>query len=276
MSDEQDPKAHLLIERRDDGCVVLTLNRPERKNTLTPEMMVRLADAWESLADDPSARVIVLTGAGNEAFSAGADLGSLIPLITKARPPEDEWDERYVSDRRVLDKVLLKYRPFPKPVIAAVNGTALAGGAELVQACDLRLAVPTATIGLPEPKRGIVPAGGSQVRLPRMIPYAKAMEMLLTGERFSAEWALECGFLNRIVEPAELLPEALQLAATIAANAPLALHAIKKTVLEVQGMDLDEAFLTEARNAKPVVTSRDAREGPRAFMEKRDPVWEGR
>ncbi len=273
---EQDQRAHLLIDRRDDGCVVLTLNRPERKNTLTPEMMVRLADAWEVLADEAEARVILLTGAGNDAFSAGADLGSLIPLITKAREPQDEWDERYVSDRRVLDKVLLKDRPFPKPVIAAVNGTALAGGAELVQACDLRLAVPTATFGLPEPKRGIVPGGGSMVRLPRMIPFVKAMEMMLTGERFSAEWALECGFLNRIVESEELLPEALRLAQVVAANAPLALHAIKKTVLEVQGMDLDEAFLTEARNAKPVVTSRDAREGPRAFMEKRAPHWEGR
>ncbi len=276
MTAEQDPKAHLLIDRRDDGCVVLTLNRPERKNTLTPQMMVRLADAWAELAEDADARVIIITGAGTDAFSAGADLGSLIPLITKAREPEDEWDERYVSDRRLLDKVLLKDRIFPKPVIAAVNGTALAGGAELVQACDLRLAVPTATLGLPEPKRGIVPAGGSQVRLPRMIPFVKAMEMLLTGERFSAEWALECGFINRIVEPAQLLPQAIELAATIAANAPLALDAIKKTVLEVQGMDLDEAFLTESRNAKPVVTSRDAREGPRAFMEKRPPVWEGR
>lgn len=237
---------------------------------------MRLADAWEALADDDDAKVVILTGAGSEVFTAGADLKLLIPLMTGARKPEDEWDERYVGDRRILDKVLLKQRDFPKPVIAAINGTALAGGTEIVEACDIRLAVATAKFGLPEPKRGIVPGGGSLVRLPRQIPYAKAMEMLLTGEPFSAQWALECGLINHIVEPAELLPESLRIARVIAANAPLALRAIKKTVRETQGLELDAAFLTEARNAKPVITSKDAREGPRAFMEKRDPVWEGR
>jgi enoyl-CoA hydratase len=239
-------------------------------------MMVRLADAWEALLDDKDVRVVIVTGAGTDVFTAGADLKLLIPLITGARKPEDEWDERFVGDRRLLDKVLLKYRRFHKPVIAAVNGTALAGGAELVQACDIRFAVPEASFGLPEPKRGIVPGGGSLVRLARQVPYAKAMEILLTGEAFSAQWALECGFINRVVPASELMAEALACAMTISANAPLALHAIKQTVLEVQGMDLEEAFLTEARNAKPVVTSRDAREGPRAFMEKRKPIWEGR
>lgn len=275
MSATKEDAPHLLIDRA-DGCAVLTLNRPERRNAYSPEMMVRLADAWDALREDTEIQVVILTGAGTDVFTAGADLKLLIPLMTRARQPEDEWDERYVADRRILDKVLLKQRDFPKPLIAAVNGTALAGGTEIVQACDIRLAVPTAKFGLPEPKRGIVPGGGSLVRLARQIPFANAMEMLLTGDSFSAQWALDCGLINRIVEPAELLPESLRLAKIIAANAPLALHAIKKTVREAQGLELDAAFLTEARNAKPVITSRDAREGPRAFMEKRDPVWEGR
>jgi enoyl-CoA hydratase len=176
----------LLFEKHDDIAVV-TFNRPERRNAITPEMIVRLYDAWVAFRKDERLRVAILTGAGHEAFSAGADLARLIPLLTKARPPEDNWDRRLLTDRSIFQGAILRRFELYKPLIAAVNGTALAGATEMMQATDLRLAVPEATFGLSEPKRGLVPGGGSMVRLARQIPCCKAMEILLTGEPMSAE-----------------------------------------------------------------------------------------
>lgn len=264
----------LLFEKR-DGVAVITFNRPEKKNAISPEMMVRLADAWVEFRDDDALRVAVLTGAG-ETFSAGADLGRLIPLLTKARAPEDDWDRKVIADSTIFQRAILRRFELWKPVIAAVNGAALAGSCEMLQATDLRIAVPTASFGLPEPKRGIVPGGGSMVRLARQIAYCDAMKILLTGDAISAEEALRIGLINEIVPRERLMERALELAGRVAENGPLAVRKIKETVVRSGGRPLDEAFAIEDGCSRDVMRSSDAREGPRAFMEKRKPNFTGR
>jgi len=266
---------HLIYEKR-DGIAVLTMNRPEKRNAISPQMLVQLAEAWIDFRDDADARVAILTGAGDRAFCAGADLARLIPLMTGARQAEDEWDGRVVGDAAVLPTALLRGFELYKPVIAAINGYALAGGTEILQATDLRLVVPHAELGLSEVQRGLFPAGGSTVRLARQIPYCKAMEILLTGRPMSAEEAHRIGLINEIVAPERLLPRAEELARGIAANGPLAVRACKESVLRTSGLPLDEALQIEAECALRVFASEDAIEGPRAFMEKRKPLFKGR
>jgi len=263
----------LLFEKR-EGVAVVTFNRPAKKNAFTPEMVVRLAAAWTEFRDDDSLRVAILTGAG-DTFSAGADLGRLIPLLTKARAPEDEWDEKLLADSSIFQTAILRRFELWKPLIAAVNGAALAGGCEMLQATDLRLATPEASFGLPEPKRGILPGGGSLVRLARQIPYVRAMQILLTGDALPATTALEIGFVNEIVTREKLLGRAFELAARIAENGPLAIRKIKEAVIRSQGRPLEDAFAIEEACSREVMRSSDAREGPRAFMEKRKPNFTG-
>jgi len=267
--------AHLQYEKR-DGIAYLTMNRPERRNALSPEMICQLADAWTDFRDDAEARVAILTGAGDKAFSAGADLGLLIPLFTRERSPEDEWDRRLVADFALMQAALLRNFELYKPVIAAVNGFALAGGTEILQATDIRIASTNARFGLSEAKRGLVPAGGSLVRLARQIPYCKAMEILLLGNDMPAEEAHRIGLINEIVSAAELMPRAEALAHKLAENGPLALRKIKEAVLRTSGVALEQAFGIENECAAVVMQSKDAREGPRAFMEKRKPAFTGR
>ncbi len=264
----------LTFEKR-DGIALVAFNRPEKKNAFTPEMVVRLAEAWGDFRDDDSLRVAILTGTG-DTFSAGADLGRLIPLLTRARAPEDEWDRKLVADRAIFQTAILRRFDLWKPVIAAVNGAALAGGCEILQATDLRLAAPEASFGLPEPKRGIVPGGGSMVRLARQIPYVRAMQILLTGDPLPASTALEIGFVNEIVPRERLLDRAYELAGRIAENGPLAVRKIKEAVIRSGGRPLEDAFAIEEECSKEVMRSADAREGPRAFMEKRKANFTGR
>ena len=264
----------LLVEKR-DGVALITFNRPAKKNAFTPEMVVRLAEGWAEFRDDDSLRVAIITGNG-DTFSAGADLGRMIPLLTRARPPEDEWDKKLLADPSLFQAGILRRFELWKPVIAAVNGAALAGGCEMLQATDLRLAAPEASFGLPEPKRGIVPGGGSLVRLARQIPYVHAMQILLTGDAMPAAKALEVGFVNEIVPREKLLDRAFELAARIAENGPLAVRKIKEAVIRSQGRALAEAFAIEDECTREVMRSQDAREGPRAFMERRKPNFIGR
>ena len=264
----------LLFEKR-DGVALITFNRPAKKNALTPEMVVRLAEGWVEFRDDDSLRVAIITGNG-DTFSAGADLGRMIPLLTRARPPEDEWDKKLLADPSLFQTGILRRFELWKPVIAAVNGAALAGGCEMLQATDLRLAAPEASFGLPEPKRGIVPGGGSLVRLARQIPYVAAMQILLTGDAMPAAKALEVGFVNEIVPREKLLDRAFELAARIAENGPLAVRKIKEAVIRSQGRPLEEAFPIEDECTREVMRSSDAREGPRAFMEKRKANFTGK
>lgn len=265
----------LIYETR-DGIAYLTLNRPQRRNAISPQMMVQLADAWRGFRDDPNARVAILTGAGERAFCAGADLELLIPLMTGARAPEDRWDRRLLSDRSLIDVALLRGFDLYKPVVAAVNGWALAGGTEILQATDIRIASPEARFGLTEATRGIVPGGGSLARLQRQIPYCKAMEILLVGEPIPAAEAHRIGLINEIV-PAEQLAERTEaVARKIASNGPFAVRKIKETLIRTNGLPLAEAFEIESECAREVMRSEDAREGPRAFMEKRTPNYTGR
>lgn len=254
----------------------VTLNRPEHKNTFTPTGFVELARAWEQIEADETVRVVILTAAGDELFSAGGDLGAMIPLFTGARQAQTEAERAFVADPGVVDRALLKTRPLSKPVIAAINGAALGGGFELMQATDLRIAVAHARFALPEVQRAIVPGGGSMVRLPRQLPWAVAMEVLLTGEPISSEQALQWGLINRVVEADELLTTATAMARRIAANGPLAVRAVKACALRSSGVDLEQGFAIERELAAGVMASEDAREGPRAFKEKRTPVYRGR
>ena len=265
----------LLYEKR-DGIAILTLNRPEQRNAFSPETMVRLASAWIDFRDDDSLRVAVLTGAGDTAFCAGGDLARLMPLFTGAREPEDEWDRRLMEDvANVMSTALLRPFELYKPIVAAINGYAVAGGAEILQSTDIRIASEEASFGLSEAQRGLVPGGGSMVRLPRQIAYCKAMEILMTGDRISAEEAYRIGFVNEIVAQQEVMPRALEFAERLARNAPLALRAIKEAVIRTSGLPLEEAYEIEHEISAGVMRSKDAREGPRAFMEKREPIFTG-
>ena len=252
---------------------IITLNRPEARNALNPEVAARLADAWVAVRDDDRVRVAILTGTGS-CFCAGADLGQLIPLYSGARKAENEWDERVVADRGLARRALLRDFDPEKPIIAAINGHAIAGGMEIVQGTDIRVAVSAAKFGVQEVKWAIFPAGGSSVRLPVQLPYAKAMELLLTGDLITADEALGFGFLNYVVD--DVLAKAMEIANKIAANGPLAVKAIRRSVKACLGKPEFDALQIENEISAPVFLTEDAKEGPRAFMEKRVPVYKGR
>jgi enoyl-CoA hydratase/carnithine racemase len=265
----------VLFERR-NHIAYLTFNRPEVHNSYNPETIVRLAEAWQEIDKDDDIRAAIVTGAGNVAFSAGADLGRLIPLFTRARQPEDEWDKKLLANRHLGDIALLRGYDLDKPVIAAINGFCIAGGMELIQSTDLRVAAENASFGLQEVKWAIIPAAGSLARLQRQMPYCKAMEILLTGNRIDAQEAWRLGLVNYVVPQAHLMAKAEELATTIAANGPLAVRKIKEAVRRTSGRPYEEAFKIENECAREVMRSEDAREGPRAFMEKRKPIYKGR
>ncbi len=268
-------ESHLLVEKRSDGVMILTMNRPAVRNALSPQMILKLCDAWHEFADSKDMRVAILTGAGDEDFCAGGDLKLTMPLMTGARQPEDEWDhELLTSPGKFTDGILRGYDIY-KPIIAAVNGYALGGGTEMMNACDLRVASENAIFGTPEVKVGLLPGGGSITRLPRQIPYAKMMEMLLVGRPFSAQEALDMGLLNYVVPRSELMDKALELAGMLAENGPLAVSKIKEGVIRSSGLSLAESYQIENEVSAAVMTSKDAREGPRAFKEKRKPNFTG-
>jgi enoyl-CoA hydratase len=253
----------------------ITLNRPQAKNMLNGESFVGLADAWEEVREDEGIRVAVLTAAGEEDFCCGGDLGDVIPLWTGSRQPANAMEERLKSDPMITDRVMLKATPLFKPVIAAVNGRALGGGTELLQATDIRIAAEHAQFALPEPKVGIVPGAGSMVRLARQLPWAHAMRILLGGEPVSAAEALHMGLVSEVVPLDQLQSRAEHYADNICRQAPLALQAIKRTALETHTLPWADAFRFEMEQAGAIMMSKDAREGPRAFKEKRAPQFRG-
>lgn len=258
------------------GILLARFNRPSRYNALTPEMIVRTAQAWQQVRDDGNINVAIVTGAGTKAFSSGGDLSLLLPLFSGARRPEDEWDERIVSDRSLMKKVFLKGFELGKPLIAAINGSCLGGGMELAIAADLRIASTHAMFGLPEVKRGLLPAAGSLVRLPRQVPPAIAKEIILTGEPISADRAYNIGFLNAVVSEAQVLDHATAMAERIAANGPLAVRLASEVIAtSCSGVPLSEAFTVESQANTRIQQSADAREGARAFVEKRPPKFTG-
>lgn len=199
-----------------------------------------------------------------------------MPLVTGARPPETEWDHRLMGNLQEFSDAILRGLELYKPVIAAVNGLALGGGTEMTNACDLRVAVEHAVFGTPEAKVGLLPGGGWLTRLPRQVPYAKAMEILMIGEPFSARDALAMGLVNYVVPRDQLLAKANELAAKLAANGPLAVRKIKEGILRASGRPLDEALRIEDEVSAVVLASMDAREGPRTIKEKRPPRFTGK
>ena len=250
----------VLTERR-DNILVVTINRPEAKNAVNEAVARGVAAAMDELDGDDNLRVGVITGAGGT-FCAGMDLKAFLA------------GEVPVVEGRGLAG--LTQRPPRKPLVAAVEGWALAGGFEVVLACDLAVAAETARFGVPEVKRGLVAAAGAALRLPSLIPQPIALELLLTGDPVDAQRASDLGLVNRVVPEGTALDGALELAATIAANGPLAVAATKRVVQEAPGWDRAEAWDRQQEVIGPVFTSEDAREGAAAFAERRAPEWKGR
>jgi enoyl-CoA hydratase len=255
---------HALIERR-GPVLIVTMNRPAARNALTGPMMALMREAWDMTDSDPGIRVCVLTGAGG-AFCAGADLKAMTSTHPGDRFRAGDMDLSVIAP-------LLKGRRLTKPLIAAVEGPAIAGGTEILQACDIRVAGEGARFGISEARWGLFPLGGSAVRLPRQIPYTVAADLLLTGRHITAAEALSIGLIGHVVPDGQALGKALEIAEAIAANGPVAVRAILRVIRETEGMAENEAFTLEARVGMAVFASEDAREGPRAFAEKRRPQF---
>lgn len=259
---------HLVVEQVGHTLVV-TMNRPEAKNALSPAMLVGMADAWVRLNEDDELRCAVLTGAGGS-FCTGMDL--------KARAAGDAgpnpYQERWTQDPDLHWKALLRHYRLRKPLIAAVEGYAVAGGTEILQATHLRVAGESATFGVFEARRGLFPVGGSTVRLQRQIGYTHALEMLLTARAYTAQEAKEIGLIGHVVPDGQALDKAMELAEMINANGPLAVEAILRSVQETASLPEAEALALELEIGWPIFATEDAKEGPRAFAEKRAPVWQ--
>lgn len=263
----------VVIVEKDGPVLVVTLNRPEKKNAVNSEVMCRLYDAWLELDRDEAIHVAILTGRG-DTFCAGMDLAEIGRLRTGAAG--DPWIDRVRREPQVIFGAWLKtHRPI-KPVILAVEGFARAGGTEILQGTDIRVAGENARFGVTEVQRSLFPMAGSAVRLRRQIPYAIAAEMLLTGEDLPARRAYELGLVNHLVPDGEALAKAREIARRIAENGPLAVRAILATLRETETLSEKEAFEVEQRHGMQVMTSEDSVEGPRAFLEKRKPVFKGR
>jgi enoyl-CoA hydratase len=258
-----------------DNVAIVTLNRPEAMNALSPELACRLADAWNAARDDENVRVVVVTGTG-KAFCAGADLGKLAPLMSGAKKPMDEWDHRVLGHENIPNRAFLRDMDCEKPVIAAINGLAIGGGCEIVQGTDIRVASSEAKIGLGEVRWGVMPTGGSTVRMPYQMPYARAMEILMTGVPISAQEAERFGFVNHVVPPDQLMAKTMEIAALIKANGPFAVKQVRASVRSGIGVPENLALKIEQQYVNLVFKSEDSQEGPKAFIEKRKPVYKGR
>jgi enoyl-CoA hydratase len=271
---------HAIVER-DGPVLTVTMNRPEARNALSSEMLRIMGDAWDEVNANPDIRVAILTGAGG-AFCAGADLKAM----TRSHPGDafskSDGDGGVgggsgtsSSDMSVM-KPLLKGFLLDKPLIAAVEGPAVAGGTEILQGTDIRVAGEGARFGVSEVRWGLFPLGGSAVRLRRQIPYTVAAEILLTGRHLTAQEALDVGLVGHVVPDGTALDKARELAGKVAANGPIAVKAVLRTLRETDCLPEDQAFQIDSRLGVEVFKSDDAKEGPRAFLEKRAPTFQGR
>lgn len=250
----------------EDHVATVTLDRPDAMNAIDPETEAELFACWRRIDTDPAIRAVVLTGSGEKAFSAGADLKKTMP------PPESYAAKAFGAG----DESFVSTMPKEKPLICAINGYALGGGLELALACDIRIAAPHARFGLPEVKVGTIPGAGGTQRLPRMVGASDAMLMLLTGDMIDAAEALRLGLISRIVAAEDLMAEAQALAQRIAANAPLSVRAIKRLATDGRTLPLDQAVRLERYVWGLLRDTEDRLEGRRAFQEKRSPNYVGR
>ncbi|MBX7069900.1 MAG: crotonase/enoyl-CoA hydratase family protein [Microthrixaceae bacterium] len=263
-----------LLTERDGHSLVVTLNRPDRQNAINGEMLVRMYDAFVAADTDPDIRTLILTGAGGN-FCSGADLKEMAGGHSGDTGGIDV-PTRLAEDADLPWKALLRtWRP-AVPIILAAEGTAIAGGTELLGATEIRVAGESAKFGISEVKWSLYPMGGSAVRIPRQIPYARAAELLLCGNHITAQEAHDLGLVNHVVADGGALAKAKEIAAVINANGPLAVKSLLKTLRETNGMEETEALTYEFSYGWDVFGSEDAKEGPRAFKEKRTPNFQGR
>ncbi|MGD0205450.1 MAG: enoyl-CoA hydratase-related protein [Dehalococcoidia bacterium] len=256
---------NIIYEKRGRIAYVI-INRPQRMNAVDPDTSRELLQAFSAFRDDDEVWVSILTGAGEKAFSAGADLVAMAQAF--AGGEAGFFDVPFGGITRAFETW--------KPMIAAINGHCLAGGLELALRCDIRVAAEHATFGLPEPTRAIIPAAGGTQRLPRAIPLAFAMELLLTGGRIDAQTALRWGLVSHVVPLAELMPKAEEIANAICECGPLAVRAIKQAAYQGLDMTLEEGLALEAELMAGILRTEDARQGPLAFAQKRKPEYKGR
>lgn len=249
-----------------EGVATITINRPERMNAMDADAYAALSAAWVQVRDDTAIRAAVITGAGDRAFTTGADIKSFLT------DPADLSDFWMTQREQLLNRGLEVF----KPIIAAINGYCLGGGMTLLLATDIRIAAEHASFGLSEVKRGVIPGNGGTQRVLAQLPYAVAMEVLLTGDRFDAATAARWGLVNQVVPMDRLLDTAMEYATRIAANAPLAVQAAKELALRSRDMDLVSGLRLEQTMNRLLQFSEDAREGPAAFAEKRTPNFLGR
>jgi enoyl-CoA hydratase len=265
------PNDTILIDQ-DGHVVTVTMNRPEKRNAWNGDLIHGLADVWDQIDADENVRVAILTGAGGN-FCAGADLTAMSGSRSKTEGDDGFADK--VKNATTAFRGMLRSKRLTKPLVAAVEGYALAGGTEILQACDIRVAAESATFALAEVQRALFPVGGSTVRLQRQVPYTKAMEILLVGDRFDAKEALSIGLVGRVVPDGTALKQAKSLADRIARNGPLAVQAILRSARETADMTEEDGLNHELMIGMTVFASEDAKEGPRAFAEKREPEFRG-
>jgi enoyl-CoA hydratase len=261
---------HLLFER-EGHVAILTMNRPEAKNALSGEMLARMYDGWLEVDQNPDIRVCILQGSGGT-FCSGMDLKA---FANDEQAGGEDWSKRFEDDGDLHWKALLRHFQPGKPIIAAVEGFALAGGTEILQGTDIRVAGESSTFGITEVARGLFPLGGSTVRLRRQIPYTLAAELLLTARRVPAAEAKEIGLIGHVVPDGEALAKAMEIAEQIAANAPLSVQAVLKSLRTNVNMTEAEGLAQELDLGWPIFATKDAKEGATAFKEKRPAIFKG-
>lgn len=270
---------HYEVGARDgaERVALITIDRPEAKNACDLEHFHQLAQAWKRFGEDDQAWVAIITGVGRN-FMSGADLKTYIPEVTKLAKQIQAGETDTIGEYSLADgtDAVLRGSKIYKPIIAAVNGPCVAGGMEMLLGIDIRIATENASFGVVEPARGLFAGGGSTVRLPRQLPFALAQEFLLCADRVDARRAHQMGLLNEIVAEDDLLDAAFRMAARITKNAPLAVQATKRSVIEGLKTDMRAAYKLESAISQEIFSTEDAKEGPKAFAEKRDPVWQGR
>jgi enoyl-CoA hydratase/carnithine racemase len=257
-----------IIYETDGRLALITINRPERMNAIDAQTSYELNQAFTDFRDNDDLWVAILTGAGDRAFSTGNDLIAMSEAMSGKNPAAMQFRAPFGGITRNFECY--------KPIIAAINGYCLAGGLEISLCCDIRVAAEHAQFGVPEVTRAIIPAAGGTQRLPRFLPRAIAMEMLLTGARFDAQWALRNGLVNYVVPADQVMPKAREIADKICENGPLAVRAAKESALRGIDLPIEDGLKQEGQFSAKVLSSEDAREGPLAFAQKRKPQYKGR